>query len=71
MAIEREHYQLRTVEEVLAEMPNAKVFSVMDANSGFWQIPLDEGSSTCCTFNSLCGRYRLKRLTFDISSAPV
>lgn len=33
-------------------MPNAKVFSVLDANHGFWQIQLDEKSSKLCTFNT-------------------
>ncbi len=32
--IKREHYPLRTVEEIVAEMPNAKVFSVLDAIMG-------------------------------------
>lgn len=44
-AIEREHYLLLTVEEVVSCMPNAKYFFVLDANHGFWQIKLDEESS--------------------------
>lgn len=69
-AILREHYPLKTVEEVVAEMPSAKVFSVVDANQGYWQIQLDDESSKLCTFNSPLGRYRFKRLPFGISSAP-
>uniref|UniRef100_A0A3P9J671 ribonuclease H n=1 Tax=Oryzias latipes TaxID=8090 RepID=A0A3P9J671_ORYLA len=69
-AIKREHYPLRTIEEVVAEMPNAKYFSVLDANHGFWQIQLDDESSHLCTFNTPFGRYRFKRLPFGISSAP-
>ena len=68
-AIKREHYPMRTIEEVVTRMPNAKVFSVLDANSGFWQVPLDHESSRLCTFNSPFGRYRFKRLPFGISSA--
>ncbi|VDI40084.1 Hypothetical predicted protein [Mytilus galloprovincialis] len=34
-AILREHYPLKTVEEVISQMPNAKVFSKLDATSGF------------------------------------
>ena len=45
-----------TIEEVTARMPNAKVFSVLDAKSGFWQIPLDESNSLLCTFNTPHGR---------------
>ena len=60
---------MRTIEEVVTRMPNTKVFSVLDANSGFWQVPLDHESSRLCTFNSPFGRYRFKRLPFGISSA--
>ncbi len=31
-------------------MPGAKVFSILDAKCGFWQIPLDEASSKLTTF---------------------
>lgn len=68
-AIRRERYPLRTIEEVVAEMPNAKFFSVFDANHGFWQIQLDKERSHLCTFNTPFGRYRFKRLPFGISSA--
>ena len=60
---------MRTIEEVVTRMSNAKVFSVLDANSGFWQVQLDHESSQLCTFNSPFGRYKFKRLPFGISSA--
>ena len=50
-------------------MPNTKIFSVLDASSGFWQIKLDQESSKLCTFNTPFGRYRFKRLPFGICSA--
>ena len=44
-AIQREHYPMRTVkDEVAAELNDAKVFSVLDATSGFWHIKLDKKS---------------------------
>ena len=46
-----------TIEEVVAGMPQAKVFSVLDATSGYWQVKLDETSSKLCTFNTPYGRY--------------
>lgn len=49
-AIKREHYPLLTVEEVMSNMPNAKVFFVLDANQGFWQIKLDNESSKISVF---------------------
>lgn len=68
-AIKREHYPLLTVEEVASRMPNAKYFSVLDANQGFWQIKLDTESSKLCTFNTPIGRFRFLRLPLGISSA--
>jgi hypothetical protein len=69
-AIKREHYPMKTIEEVVAGMPEAKVFSVLDATSGYWQMNLNEESSKLCTFNTPFGRYRFTRLPFGIKSAP-
>lgn len=69
-AIMREHFPLKTIEDVIANMPHAKYFSKLDAVSGFWQIQLDEMSSKLCTFNTPFGRYRFTRMPFGIKSAP-
>ncbi|XP_062594195.1 uncharacterized protein K02A2.6-like [Saccostrea cucullata] len=68
-AIQREHFLLRTVEDVIENMSQAKYFTKLDAVSGFWQIQLDEASSRLCTFNTPFGRYRFKRMPFGIKSA--
>ncbi len=44
-AIKRSHYPLNTVDKVIAQIPNAKVFSRLDAKSGFWQVKLSNESS--------------------------
>ena len=69
-AIRREHFPMTTIEDVVADMPQAKVFSVLDATSGYWQVKLNEASSKLCTFNTPFGRYRFTRLPFGIKSAP-
>ena len=69
-AIMRSHYPLPTIEEVATRLTNAKVFSVLDAKTGFWQVKLDEASSYLTTFNTPFGRYRWKRMPFGINSAP-
>lgn len=69
-AIKREHFPIKTVDEVVSNMTGAKVFSKLDATSGFWQVRLDEDSSRLCTFNTPFGRYRFTRLPFGIKSAP-
>ena len=41
-AIQCGAYPTRTIEEVVAGTVNAKFFSVLDAQSGYWQIELRE-----------------------------
>ncbi|CAB4027042.1 Hypothetical predicted protein [Paramuricea clavata] len=48
-AVLREHYPMKTIEEVAAELNGAKVFSTIDASSGFWQVKLDAESSKLST----------------------
>lgn len=69
-AIKRKHYPIWTIEEVVAEIPDAKVFSILDAKSGFHKIRLDEESSLLTTFNTPVGRYRWLRLPFGLKCAP-
>ena len=40
----RETHPLPKVDDTLAQLTGAKVFSKLDANSGFWQIPLADKS---------------------------
>ena len=69
-AIQRENYQLPTVEDIATRLHGAKVFTVMDVRNGFWHVSLDEDSSYLTTFQTPFGRYRWKRMPFGISSAP-
>ena len=69
-AIQREYFPMMTIDKVVAGMPQAKMFSALDATSGYWQGKLDEASSKSCTFNTAYGRYRFTRLPFGIKSAP-
>ena len=41
-AIKREHYHMKTVEEVVSIIPKANLFSVLNAKSRFLQILLNE-----------------------------
>ena len=57
---------MRTIDDVISEIPDAKVFSKLDAKAGFLQIKLDKQSSYLTTFNTPIGRYRWLRLPFGI-----
>ena len=69
-SVKRERHPLPAVDQVLAQLAGAQVLSKLDANSGFWQIPLSPQSSRLTTFITPYGRYCFHRLPFGISSAP-
>ena len=66
----REVHPIPKVDETLAQLAGATLFSKLDANSGFWQIPLEEESRLLTTFITPFGRYCFNKLPFGISSAP-
>jgi hypothetical protein len=69
-AIQRSNYQTPTVDELLPDLANAKVFTVLDAKDGFHQVKLTEESSKLTCFWTPFGRYRYLRMPFGIKSAP-
>ena len=48
----------------------ARLYSKLDANSGFWQIPLAPASRLLTTFIAPFGCFCFNKLPFGISSAP-
>ena len=66
----REVYPLPKVDDILAQISGGKLFSKLDANSGFWQIPLAPKSRLLTTFLTPFGRYCFNKLPFGITSAP-
>ena len=68
--VRREHHVIPAVDTNLAKRSNAKVFSKLDACSGFWQIPLSVKSKLLTTFITPKGRFCFNRLPFGISLAP-
>ena len=65
-----EHYELPRASDIFGRVAKAKVFSTLDATSGFHQVVLDEKSSKLTTFYTPFGRYRYKRLAFGLSCSP-
>ena len=66
----RERHILPAVDETLAKLAGARIFSKLDATAGFWQVPLHKDSAPLTTFITPIGRYCFNRLPFGISSAP-
>jgi len=59
-ALLRSHFQIPTIEEIIPEITNAKIFIVLDAKDVHWQIKLDEASSYLTTVWTPEGRYRCR-----------
>lgn len=69
-SVQRERHILPSVEQTLAQISGAKIFTKLDANSGFWQVGLSHESSLITTFITPFRRFCFKRLPFGITSAP-
>jgi len=61
---------VRSTSQAIERKCGATIFSKLDANSGFWQIPLTEQSRLLTTFIPLFGRNCFNKLPFGITSAP-
>ena len=67
--IQHPKYQMPTLEELLPKLCKAKIFSLLDATHGFYQISVDEASSKLITFWMPFGRYCNLLMPFGISLA--
>ena len=70
-SIKRELYQLESVEKTLAKIGNNCHFMTkLDANSDYWQAPLEENSEELSAFITPFGRYCPTKGPFGLSSMP-
>ncbi|KAJ8880956.1 hypothetical protein PR048_017429 [Dryococelus australis] len=65
-SVKRKRMTIPTVEESLARLQNARMFLKLDANSGYWQEPLEEKSRLLTTFITLFSKFCFNRLPFGI-----
>jgi hypothetical protein len=65
-----DRYPLPVINEVFDKMAGAKVFSVLDLKSGYWQIPLAKESCPLTTFRTEKGLFEYTRLPFGLNNAP-
>ena len=65
-AVQREIHPMPSVDENLAKLGDSKIFSKLDANSGFWQIALDDESKLLTTLVPPFGRFYFNRIPFHV-----
>lgn len=66
----REPYPLPRIDDLLGQIGDSRVFSKVDANSGFWQQKLTPEAKLLTTFITPFGRYCFNRMPFGIKTAP-
>jgi hypothetical protein len=68
-AIGREKHLMPTLDDLIADLNGAAVFSTLDLASGYHQLTLAPESRHITTFSTHVGLRRYKRLIFDINAA--
>jgi Reverse transcriptase (RNA-dependent DNA polymerase) len=58
------------MDECIDSLGDAAVFTTLDCNSGYWQIPVHPEDRDKTTFTSHYGIYRFLRLPFGLRNAP-
>ena len=69
-AIITPHFLIPTMEDARRVLANKSFFSVLDLRAGFLQVQLDKESSDLCTFSTIFGFFKYKRLPFGLKCSP-
>lgn len=68
--LKRNHYPTPVLEDLLPDLRDSKVLTMVDVKDGFWHIEIDNESSELTTFGTPWGRFKWLRMPFGISPAP-
>jgi transposase InsO family protein len=63
-------YALPRMDDCIDSLGDAKYFSTLDANAGYWQISVAKEDQDKTSFTSHRGLYSFKRLPFGLVTAP-
>ena len=66
----RDSYPLPRMDDCIDSLGNAVVFTTLDANCGYWQLPIREEDQELTTFVCHKGTYKYVRMPFGLSNAP-
>lgn len=66
----KDSYPLPCISEIIDSLGKAKIFSTLDATSGYYQIALEEESKPLTAFSWKGGLYEYNRLPFGLCNGP-
>ncbi len=66
----RDAYPIPRMDDCIDSLGEAKIFTTLDCNSGYWQIPIKESDRHKTAFVSHMGSYHFKRMPFGLTNAP-
>ena len=66
----RDSNPLPRMDECIDSLGDARIFSTLDCNSGYWQIPVSPADKEKTTFTSHEGLFQFLRMPFGLKNAP-
>jgi len=66
----RDTHPLPRMDDCLDSLGDAKFFSTLDCNAGYWQIPVAGEDKHLTSFKTHVGTYQCTRLPFELCNAP-
>ncbi|KAF9763004.1 Retrovirus-related Pol polyprotein from transposon [Nosema granulosis] len=66
----KDRYPLPRIDEIMDAVAGARIFSTLDATSGYYQLEVDEADKNKTAFSWRGGHYEFNRMPFGLCNAP-
>ena len=64
-------YPVPSLRHLISSIGENEVYTTLDLQAGFWQVPLDEESKPLTGFSSSLGHFEYSRMPFGLKSSPI